>query len=102
MKLHCNEKQVYVIKYLLEWYILNLTELLGRVEKAENERKELEDLRAILDIPRHVAKDIHQDIDTFIETNSDDNEPWQDAEYLKNQIEVELFKLKYGRLTDED
>ena len=54
MKLYCNEKQVHVVKYLLEWYILNLTELLGRVEKAENERKELEDLRAILDIPRHI------------------------------------------------
>ena len=98
MKLSCNEKQVHVVKYLLEWYILNLTELLGRVEKAENERKELEDLRAILDIPRHVAKDIHQDIDTFIETNCDEDERWHEAEDLKNAIEVELFKLKYGEI----
>lgn len=98
MKLYCNEKQVHVVKYLLEWYILNLTELLGRVEKAENERKEYEEIKACLEIPRHIAKDIHQDIDTFIETNCDEDERWHEAEDLKNAIEVKLFKLKYGEI----
>ena len=98
MKIYCNEKQVYVIKYLLDWYILNLTQLLGRIEKADDERKESEDIKTFIEIPRHIAKDIHQDIDTFIETNCDEDERWHEAEDLKNAIEIKLFKLKYGDL----
>jgi len=98
MELHCNKKQVYVIGYLLEYYIQNYKSLLAEIDKAENERKEFDDVYAILRIPKDIAKAIREDIDTFIETNSDEDESWQAADDLKNKIEVELYKSKHGEL----